>query len=264
MQYRECSDRPILAPCPLPSHEYQIDPYVGCAHRCRYCYALNKAESDWSREIRFHRDMESRLADALERIDPQRVYMGYETDPYQPCEAELRQTRAVLELLLSRGGSASILTKSDLVIRDLDVLTAMPDAVVGFSLAFEDDGVRRIFEANTMPTPRRMEALSECKRAGLRTSAMICPVIPWVTDPFPLIERVGKDADKVWVFGLSMLDESDPNWKAVHSLLREHFPDVCERSREAVFDRVHPYWAGLRADLEDAYADEPFELSIHF
>ena len=140
----------------------------------------------------------------------------------------------------------------------------MPDAVVAFSLAFEDDGERRIFEADTMPTSRRMEALKRCKRAGLRTSAMICPVIPWVTDPFPLVERIGKYADKVWVFGLSMLDVSDPNWKAVHSLLREHFPDVCNRSREAVFDRDHPYWAGLRADLEDAYAGESFELSIHF
>lgn len=263
MKFTTCADRPLMAPCQLPTHEFQIDPYVGCAHLCHYCYALNQAETDWSEEIQLHRDLENRLARELDQVEPQRVYMGYETDPYQPGEAEHEQTRTVLGMLLSRGFSASILTKSDLVVRDLDILTAMPDAAVSFSLAFIDDSMRRVFEARTLPTGRRMDALRQCKRAGLRTSAMVCPVIPYLTDPVAIIEQIRHDADKVWVFGLSVREETESNWQTMQGLIEEHFPSVAEKARQAIFDRDHPYWAELRAKLEDRYASELFELSVH-
>ena len=264
MRYGTCSDRPILAPCSLPTHDFQIDPYVGCAHLCRYCYALNRAETDWSEEIRLHRELKARLARELDAVAPQRVYMGCETDPYQPCEAEFRQTRTALEMLLERGFSASILTKSDLPVRDLDLLTAMDDAVAGFSLAFADDAVRTVFEVDTMPTSRRMEALRRCKRAGLRTSAMICPVVPYVNDPAPLIEHVRNDVDKVWVFGLSMGDKTDANWQAVRTALQNHFPAEFQRCKEAIFDRNAPYWTELRDRITAMFSHEEFELSVHF
>jgi DNA repair photolyase len=89
-----------------------------------------------------------RQADSLKmRIET--IYMGYQTDPYQPCEAEYHQTSKVLELFLQKGYSARILTKSDLVVRDIDILKKMDDTAVSVSVAFNDNQTRKRFEANS-------------------------------------------------------------------------------------------------------------------
>ena len=182
MKIKPCINRPLLNPCTLEGRNYQVDPYIGCEHYCYYCYALNQAETDWSKEVLIHEGIASRLESELAGILPQTIYMGWQTDPYQPCEAKYRQTRQVLELLLEKGFSASILTKSDLVLRDSDILQKMNAANVSVSVAFNDNRTRCLFEANTMDTEKRIEALHQMKAAGVRTGALICPVIPYITD----------------------------------------------------------------------------------
>ena len=98
-----CSRRPILEPCGLENFKYQIDPYIGCEHYCYYCYMLNQAETDWTKEILHYKDITSQLNRELEKLSPQKIYLGYYTDPYQPCEADYLQTRKVLKLLLEKG-----------------------------------------------------------------------------------------------------------------------------------------------------------------
>lgn len=121
MNVVSCNPRPVLTPCTLEGLNYQVDPYVGCQHHCHYCYALNQAETDWRVTIQMHADITGQLKQELTGITPQTIYMGWQTDPYQPCETDCRQTRRVLTLLVEKGFSASILTKSDRVCRDLDL-----------------------------------------------------------------------------------------------------------------------------------------------
>lgn len=264
MKISACSSRPVLNKCSLENHDYQVDPYIGCAHLCHYCYALNTSETEWSEEILVYEDIVKQLEGELETLSPQTIYMGWKTDPYQPCEADVQQTRKVLELLRDKGFSASILTKSDLIVRDLDILRSMDCASVSFSIAFADDGTRSAFEANTMTTKARIEALRQCHKAGLRTSAMICPVIPHVSNVMPLIDQVAQHIDKLWVFGLSILDKSEMNWRNVQGILDQHYPEDRERIEDAIFDKDNPYWSELRLELLEKYEKEPFELSVHF
>jgi DNA repair photolyase len=107
------------------------------------------------------------LEAAISGIQPQSIYMGWHTDPYQPCEKEYCQTRQVLELLQPKGFSASILTKSDLILRDMDVLRNMDQASVSVSVAFKDNAVRQLFEADTMDTEPRIDALRKFKAEGV-------------------------------------------------------------------------------------------------
>ena len=90
MKVSTCSYRPILVSCGLKNFDYQVDPYVGCEHCCYYCYVLNQAETDWAKEICIYTDITGQLSGELEKISPQKIYMGYYTDPYQPCEDEYR------------------------------------------------------------------------------------------------------------------------------------------------------------------------------
>lgn len=259
----ECTKRAILSSCGLKGIDYQLDPYVGCEHYCYYCYALAQAETDWSKEICVYRDIAGQLREELENIPPQKIYMGYQTDPYQPCEAECRQTRKVLELFLERGFSASILTKSDLVVRDVDLLKAMADASVSVSVAFNDNSTRRLFEANTMDTEKRVAALRQLKQAGVGTGALVCPVIPYITDAVQWVEALHPHADVIWVYGLSINDPSEQNWINTRKILTDHFPDLIDQIEPILFEKDHAYWANLRQRLEELKKARQLNLNIH-
>lgn len=256
-------NRPVLNPCTLKDRNHQVDPYIGCEHYYYYCYALNQAETYWSKEVLIHEDITSQLESELAGIEPQAIYMGWQTDPYQPCEAEYRQTRQVLELLLEKGFSASILTKSDLVLRDTDLLQKMNGAVVSASVAFNDNYVRRLFESNTIDTEARINALRILKTAGLKTSALICPVIPYITDVIPLIDMLAPHTDKIWIYGLSILNRTDQNWQNVESILESYFPDLRKQIETVVFSTNHSYWENIRQKLLQLQKERQLNLSIH-
>jgi DNA repair photolyase len=239
-----------------------VDPYIGCEHYCYYCYALNQAETDWSKEVLIHKDITSELESELAGIPLQTIYMGWQTDPYQPCEAEYRQTRQVLELLLGKGFSASILTKSDLILRDTDLLQKMNEASVSFSVAFNDNRTRRLFEANTVDNEKRIEALRQLKEAGVRTGALLCPVIPYITDAIQLIDMLAPCTDVIWIYGLSINDRSDQNWLNMQKILSREFPDFLEQIEQAIFSKEHIYWAQLRDDLVTLKNDRQLNLNI--
>ena len=263
MKIKPCANRLVLNPCTLENRNYQVDPYIGCEHYCYYCYALNQAETDWSKEVLIHKDITSQLESELAGIPLQTIYMGWQTDPYQPCEAEYRQTRQVLELLLGKGFSASILTKSDLILRDTDLLQKMNEASVSFSVAFNDNRTRRLFEANTVDNEKRIEALRQLKEAGVRTGALLCPVIPYITDAIQLIDMLAPCTDVIWIYGLSINDRSDQNWLNMQKILSREFPDFLEQIEQAIFSKEHIYWAQLRDDLVTLKNDRQLNLNIH-
>ena len=263
MKVSVCSKRPVLLPCGLEDFEYQVDTYVGCGHYCYYCYVLPQAETDWSREILIHEDIVDQLSQELDGIAPQKIYIGYHTDPYQPVEKEYRQTRKVLELFLKKGFSASILTKSDLVASDIDILQEMKDAAVSVSVAFTDNHTRNLFEANTIATGQRIEALRQLKEAGIKTGALLCPVIPYITDAVKLIDMLEPYADLIWIYGLSIINPSDQSWLNVQKILKSQYPDLVEKVESAVFSKSHDYWTQLRGELVALKDQRKLNLKIH-
>ena len=263
MEVSVCTNRAILSPCGLKNIDYQVDTYIGCEHLCYYCYALEDAETDWSKEIQIHQNIVDQLSEELVTISPQTIYMGYQTDPYQPCEAEHRQTRKVLQLLLQKGFSASILTKSDLVVRDIDILSAMNAAAVSVSAAFNDDATRRLFEEHTMATEKRVEALHQLKGAGIRTAALVCPIVPYISDAIELIDMLVPCTSEIWVYGLSINDRSGENWLRVQKILNNHFPDLAAPIEQVLFSKDHPYWTELRNKLTTLKNDHQLNLNIH-
>jgi DNA repair photolyase len=173
---------------------WTINVYRGCSHACAYCFArptheylgLNVGE-DFDRKIVVKINAVERLR--AELANPhwigEPVAMGTNTDPYQRCEGKYRLTRGVLEALAEHGNPFSILTKSPLVVRDLDVLTAAAaraDVSVNFSIGTLDERVWRATEPGTPHPRRRVDALRQMAAAGIRTGAMIAPVLPGLSD----------------------------------------------------------------------------------
>ena len=162
--------------------------YRGCQHGCIYCdarsscYQMNHLFED----IEVKENAIELLEAALKsRRKPTVIGTGAMTDPYMPLEGKLQMTRRSLEVIEKYGFGATVLTKSNLVLRDLDLfrqINRKTKAVVQISLTCMDDGLSRLIEPNVCPTSRRIEVLREFQKCGVPTVVWLCPILPFLTD----------------------------------------------------------------------------------
>jgi DNA repair photolyase len=239
----------ILQPCNVSMYNYQIDPYIGCSHGCRYCYSgvrtnlLRKKDPVKIRRFALRLDLE------LSSREPQTIFMGADTDPYQPAELVYRQTRKALLLFIIHGFSPAIVTKSDYVLRDIDLLSRMPGSSVGLTFAFHEETDREKFENNTTPISGRIEALKQLNKAGVDTFALIWPVIPYITDVPSIIEMVQPYVKTILVSPLHFTNERDRVWRKTGKVIEQYYPRLKEGLFGAVFDQGDPFWRDLYSGL---------------
>jgi len=164
-------------------YPYVINPYTGCQHACSYCYArfmkrVTGHKEPWGEFVDVKINAPSLLARELKKKKRGRVWVSGVCDPYQPLEAHYRLTRQCLEILAQNTWPVIIQTRSPLVLRDMDIIRGARDFEVGFSVTTADDTIRELFEPHAPPIMDRIHALDELHKAGIRTYAMIAPVLP--------------------------------------------------------------------------------------
>jgi DNA repair photolyase len=173
-----------LSPSRLPGLDLALNPYTRCAHACTYCYApyiMRVAPKEWGMSVQAKINIPRLLARELPRKRGV-VGLGTVTDPYQPAEAELLLTRRCLEEMVKAGSSVTLLTKSNLVIRDIDLLAKMASAEVGITLNTSIDARAAVFEPGAPPPSKRLKAVRALVDAGIGTYVFLGPVIPTITD----------------------------------------------------------------------------------
>jgi DNA repair photolyase len=177
-------------------YDYVINPYVGCQHACSYCYArfmkrFTGHKEPWGEFIDVKVNAPDLLPLEIVKKKPGRTWISGVCDPYQPLEARYELTRRCIEILAQRDWPVTVQTRSPLVLRDIDILEQGRDFEVGLSITTADDGVRRLFEPKAPTIGDRVKALDELHMAGIRTYAMIAPILPGAEDlPEILAEKV--------------------------------------------------------------------------
>jgi DNA repair photolyase len=182
------------------SFDRSINPYRGCEHGCVYCFARPTHSFmgmspglDFESKL-FAKPDAARLLDkelSKEGYQARTIAIGTNTDPYQPIEKQYRIMREVLEVLEARNHPVGIVTKSALVMRDIDILSRMAEkglAKVALSVTTLDRMLARTMEPRAATPTRRLEAIRQLSDAGIPTSVMVAPIIPGLTDPE--IERI--------------------------------------------------------------------------
>ncbi|MGQ9825901.1 MAG: radical SAM protein, partial [Desulfotomaculales bacterium] len=164
-----------------------LNPYHGCSHGCLYCYAgcmtrFSGLKEEWGSFVQVKSNFPERLAAQLKRPRQGKVMISSITDAYQPVEKKYGLTRACLKLLARTGLGVSILTKSDLVLRDLDILREMPRVTVGFTVTTADENLAGRLEPGAPPSARRLKAIEKLAGAGIGTWVFVAPVIPGLND----------------------------------------------------------------------------------
>lgn len=181
LKVREIQAKSVLSASKI--YPYVVNPYVGCQHACSYCYArymkkFTGHSEPWGTFV----DVKVNAAEVLRREVQKKkkatVWISGVCDPYQPLEAKYRLTRRCLEVLIENDWPVVVQTRSPLVLRDLDVIKEGKEVEVGFSVTTADDAIRRLFEPHAPPIPERVDALDRLHGAGIRTYAMIAPLLP--------------------------------------------------------------------------------------
>lgn len=194
----------ILAKSKLPKVDYGCNIYVGCTHGCKYCYAsfmrrfTNHANDEWGSFVDYKENAVTILKEEIKKKKGKHsVLLGSVTDCYQPLEKELRLTRECLEIFSEYEIEVSILTKSVLVLRDIDILKRIKNCEVGFSCGIGVDKMRCILEPGTASLDKRIAALKALHSQGIRTYAFIGPIIPGITDLSYIFSLIYRNVDYV-------------------------------------------------------------------
>ena len=187
----------------LPGLDWAINPYRGCAHACRYCYAQDvtrfEMDKEWGSVVEAKINIVSRLKKELEKGAKGVYGIGTVTDPYQPAEKEYELTRGCLVQLKRAKARASILTKSDLVLRDSDILSDWDGSEVGISIGCPYDDVASVTEPGACPPSRRFAALARLSEAGITNYLMAAPILPGMCDSKEAFEDLVQGATEAGV-----------------------------------------------------------------
>ena len=202
---RDVETKNIMTKSNLPVGGYSVNPYVGCTHGCKYCYA------SFMKRFTGHTEPWGTFLDIKhwptiknpKKYKDQRVVIGSVTDGYLPQEKQIRNTRRILEQLKNSGAEILICTKSDLVLRDIDLLKEMGKVTVSWSINTLDEKFQADMD-QAASISHRLEAMKQVYEAGIRTVCFISPVFPGITDFEKIFERVKDQCDLVWLENLNL------------------------------------------------------------
>ena len=183
MKITEIKCKSALSKSSLPGLDYSLNPYRGCQHNCCYCYVPNVLRikrEDWGSFVNVKTNIPIVLSKELRKKKPGIVALSTVTDPYQQVEKKYKLTRYCLEQLLRHNFPVHIQTKSNLVTRDIDLITKFSDVEVMFSIGTLNDSERKLLEPYSMPIQNRLDAMKEISDTGIKTSVFFGPIYPTI------------------------------------------------------------------------------------
>ena len=241
--------RSVMTKSNLPIAGYSVNPYVGCTHGCKYCYACFMKRFTGHGEA-WGSFLDVKYWDAPK--DPRRyagctVIVGSVTDPYLPQEEEYRRTRAFLEEMKGSGINLIIVTKSDLVLRDLDLIASYPSPLICWSVNTLDEDFRKDMDG-AVAIERRIAAMKKCHEQGLRTTCFVSPIFPGITDVLAIIDRIKGFCNYIWLENLNLRG----NFKAgIMEYIKEKHPGLLPLYRDIYDRRDRTYWHMLDENVRE-------------
>jgi DNA repair photolyase len=257
VEYREEPCRSALNRVRGMPFEWSLNPYMGCAHQCTFCYvrafekrADRPSDDRYGRSIRVKVNVADVLRAELARASWQGggVAVGAATDPYQPVEGKYRLTRACIEVFAAAANPFSLITRGPMIVRDIDVLVEAArraDVSVMFSVPTLDLEVWRKTEPGTAPPRQRLRALSRLVEAGVKAGVGMAPILPGLSDRPEQLEEVVKaareaGATSIWANLLYLRPGTREHF--LESLARD-WPEELER-----YERLYARRAYLKSD----------------
>ena len=235
---REVETKNIMTKSSLPIGGYSVNPYVGCTHACKYCYA------SFMKRFTGHTEEWGTFLDVKNwpEIKNPKKYDGY-----NPQEEQFGNTRKLLEQLKGSGADILICTKSDLVVRDIDLLKELGQVTVSWSINTLDEDFKDDMD-KAVSIKRRLAAMKQVYDAGIRTVCFVAPVFPGITNFEAIFERVKDQCDLFWLENLNLRGGFK---KTIMDYIAEKHPDLVLLYNEIYNKRNRSYFKTLEAKAEE-------------
>jgi len=264
MKIREIKTRLAITKSNLPGADFVINPYIGCQHSCLYCYA------DFMKRFTGHNnerwgDFVDVKINAPETINaskiPKRalILFGSVTDPYQPIETTYQLTRKCLEHLLVFQPHIEILTKSPLVLRDIDLLKKFKNLRVGISIGIFDKKFSRELEPYVVSPEQRVDTLKRLSESGIQTYLFISPIFPEISNIQKLLDNVESYVGEVMFENLNIKAN---NKGRILDFIRKNKPELEEFYTGLQKNR--PYWNNLKKEIVEDCERRKIKYKIFF
>lgn len=249
MVVKEIQVKEYLAKSNLPASDYVINPYVGCPHGCKYCYAsfmkrFTGHKEDWGTFVDIKKS-EKKIH--LNKISKKSVFLSSVTDCYNPLEAKYRITRSILEQLIDSDCYLSISTKSKLILRDIDLLKQIKNLTVSMSINTLNEDFRKDMDyASTIE--ERLNTLKELHKNGIYTVLFMSPIFPFITEWKKIIEKSKDYIDEYWFENLNLRG----SYKTyIMSYIKDKYPKYYDDYVTIYIKNKKEYWHNLANQISD-------------
>lgn len=222
--------------------DWTVNCYSGCEHGCLYCYArfatrFSHPREPWGSFVDVKVNAPQQLEREVRRKKVGRVFVSSVCDGWQPVEEKYGLTRRCLEILLQRDFPTTILTKSALAGRDLDLLAGKNNVDFGVTITTLDESLSRLFEPKSSPPAARLALVEEAKKKGITTYVLLGPLMPNLSDTeeslrslLNAVKEIGAD-----YFYVDRLNPRYGVWPSLRRLLQERFPHLTEKYKKILF-----------------------------
>lgn len=261
MNISEVMCKSILVKSGIYGVDFAVNPYTGCQHNCVYCYAVFMKKfgghtEPWGEFV----DIKINAPTVLQKQSKGksgRVLFSSVTDPYQPVEESYEITRKCLQQLQNRSFFVSILTKSALVTRDIDILKKM-SCEVGFTFTTVKEEIKKMFEPNSSSVEQRLNALKKLKEADISTYAFFGPILPVLSDSEEDITKMFNTLEGLVDYVIvDKINFYNVAWSKLKDLFESWRPELIQKYSSIKMDTRYP--AQLRKKIAAA-ANVPVEF----
>lgn len=232
----------------LPASDYVINPYVGCPHACKYCYA------SFMKRFTGHSEEWGSFIDIKEcdkpinkrKLTGKSVFIASVTDCYNQFEEKYRITRKILEQFADVDCQVTISTKSSLILRDLDLLKSYQNLKVSFSINTLNESFRKDMD-RASSIKERLRAMAELYHAGIYTVLFMSPIFPYITECKEIIDTTKDVVREFWFENLNLRGSYK---KEILDYIYSHYPQFIQEYKRIYIHRDSTYWNELADDLE--------------
>lgn len=249
MVIKELNIKDYLIKSNLPDSDYVINPYVGCTHGCKYCYAsfmkrFTGHKENWGEFIDIKRC--NKPID-LKKISGKNIFLSSVTDCYNQYEKDFCITRNILEQLVDSDCNLSISTKSKLILRDIDLLKQMKNLIVCMSINTLNEKFRSDMD-NASTIKERMDTLKELHNNGIYTVLFMSPIFPYITEWKEIIDQTKDYVDEYWFENLNLRGNYK---KEILDYIRTNYSDLYSDYIDIYLKKNNKYWKDLAEEINN-------------
>ena len=243
MKIKEIKAKSIIVKSNLPDGDFVINPYVGCTHGCKYCYArfmkrFTGHTEPWGSFVDIKINAPDLIPKDTNRYKGKSITISSVTDPYQPIEEKYKLTRKIIERLIPLQPRLDLITKSDLVVRDIDLFKQFKNCTVTLSFSVTGDKLRKQIELLSSTTEQKINALKELHNAKIPTALFISPIFPQITDWEKIINKTKSFVDEYWFENLNLYPSIK---REIYRFLRKNKTELVEKYQK-IYSKNSNYW----------------------